>query len=67
MPVFAAHASAKMKWRVTTYSSIKRQYDVYINEDDGNSTVKRLKRICRINGKDFKGINVQKKADLNEH
>ncbi len=39
---------------VITFGSIKGQYDVYINDGGGNGTVKRLKKICRINGLDFK-------------
>ena len=39
---------------VITFGSIKRQYDVYINDGGGNGTVKRLKKICRINGLDLK-------------
>ncbi len=39
---------------VITFGSIKGQYDVYINDGGGNGTVKRLKKICRINGLDLK-------------
>lgn len=41
---------------VITFGSIKGQYDVYINDGGGNGTVKRLKRICMINGQDFREI-----------
>lgn len=39
---------------VITFGSIMGQYDVYINDGGGNGTVKRLKKICRINGLDLK-------------
>ncbi len=37
-----------------TFGSIEGQYDIYINNGGGNGTVKKLKKICRINGRDFK-------------
>ena len=43
---------------VITFGSIKGQYDVYINDGGGNRTVKRLKKICRINGLDLKEIEL---------
>lgn len=43
---------------VITFGSIKGQYDVYINDGGGNGTVKRLKKICRINGLDLKEIEL---------
>ena len=36
--------------KVITFGSIKGKYDVYIN-DGGNATVKKLKKICRLNGR----------------
>ena len=44
---------------VITFGSIKGQYDVYINDGGGNGTVKRLNRICHINGLDLKEIDME--------
>ena len=41
---------------VITFGSIKGLYDVYINDGGGNGTIKRLKKISRINAHDFKEI-----------
>ena len=36
--------------KVVTFGSIRGEYDVYINDGGGNSTVKILKKICRAHG-----------------
>ena len=37
--------------KVVTFGSIRDKYDVYINDGGGNATVKKLKKICRANGR----------------
>ncbi len=37
--------------KIVTFGSIRGKYDVYINDGGGNATVKKLKKICRANGR----------------